>query len=163
MNMHERENDRINTLLQDYLAADYRWQHGRDWHDLRIGLPAPGPELAHPDAGTFALLSAWNPHSVPRPESVNREADQALEEILQSSGRIHVPAFSSAPDRSWREPSWLVMGMTPAEVDALGRRFRQLGVLVWKRSETVRLRMLSAQPDHVDDPFGLLGFVDWVE
>lgn len=161
--MHEPENERVARLLQAYLAADYRWHHDGDWHDLRIGLPAPGPELVHADATQFALLSAWDPQSVPRPEPVNRRADQSLHDALLASGKIFVPAFSSAPDRSWREPSWLVMDLPIADLDPLGRRFRQLGMVTWPRGQALRLRMLVARPDRLDDPFGLLEYVDWVE
>lgn len=161
--MHERENERISNLLHAYLAADYRWQHDADWHDLRIGLPAPGPELVHGDATGFAVLSAWDPQSVPRPEPVNRRADQSLHDALLASGKIFVPAFSSAPDRSWREPSWMVMDLPMDDLDLLGRRFGQLGMLTWQRGQAVRLRMMAARPDRLDDPFELLGFVDWVE
>lgn len=161
--MHERENERIARLVLAYLAADYRWQHDADWHDLRIGLPAPGPELVHQDAREFALLSAWDPQSIPRPEPANRRADQALHDALLASGKIFVPAFSSATDRSWREPSWLVMDLSQPDLDALGRRFSQLGMLTWLRGQPVRLRMLSARPDRLDDPLERLDFVDWVE
>lgn len=158
-----QQNDRVAGLLLAYLAADYRWQHGGQWHDLRIGLPAPGPELAYPEAGGFALLSAWDPQSVPRPEATNRRADQALHGALLASGRIFVPAFSSAPDRSWREPSWLVMDLAMDDLDALGRRFGQLGMVAWRRGEAVRLRMLAPRPDRLDDPLERLAYVDWVE
>ncbi len=161
--MHREENQRVAGLLFAYLAADYRWQRDGHWHDLRIGLPAPGPELAYSDAGNFALLSAWDPQSVPRPEAVNRRADQALHDALLASGRTFVPAFSSAPDRSWREPSWLVMDLEQDDLDALGRRFGQLGMVVWRKGEAVRLRMLSPRPDGLEDPLERLAFVDWVE
>ena len=158
-----QQNERVAGLLFAYLAADYRWQHDGHWHDLRIGLPAPGPELAHPRTGAFALLSAWDPQSVPRPEASNRRADQALHGALLASGRDFVPAFSSAPDRSWREPSWLAMDLDPDDLDALARRFGQLGVLAWRRGEPVRLRMFAQRPDRLDDPLERLGYVDWVE
>lgn len=161
--MHESENERIARLLFAYLAADYRWQHGRNWHDLRIGLPAPGPELIHRDAGEFALLTAWDPQSVPRPEPVNRRADQALHDALLASGRNFLPAFSSASDRSWREPSWMVMDLPQSDLDALGRRFGQLGMVTWRRGQALRLRMLVARPGRLDDPLELMDFVDWVE
>jgi len=35
--------------------------------------------------------------------------------------------------------------------------------VTWPRGQPVRLRMLSARPDRIDDPFGQLDFVDWVE
>lgn len=161
--MHEHENERIVGLLSAYLTANYRWQHGRNWHDLRIGLPAPGPELIHRDAGEFALLTAWDPQSVPRPEPVNRRADQALHDALLVSGRHFLPAFFSASDRSWREPSWMVMDLPQSDLDALGRRFGQLGMVTWRRGQALRLRMLAARPERLDDPVELLDFVDWVE
>ena len=156
-------NERIAGLLFAYLAADYRWQHDGHWHDLRVGLPAPGPELAYPDTVRFALLSAWDPQSVPRPEAANRRADQALNAALLASGRTFVPAFSSAPDRSWREPGWLVMDLGMDDLDALGRRFDQLGIVAWQRGEAVRLRMFAERPDRLEDPLERLAYVDWVE
>lgn len=161
--MQRTEHERIADLLYAYLAADYRWQHDGHWHDLRIGLPAPGPELAYAGAGRFGLLSAWNPQSIVRPEPANRRADQALHDALLASGRIFVPAFSSAPDRSWREPSWLVLDLAMEDLDTLGRRFGQLGMLTWQRGEPVRLRMLAPRPDRLEDPLERLASVDWVE
>src|SRR3546814_8228206 len=42
----------ISELVRAYLAADYRWQHDGDWHELHIGLQAPALELLYPDRGT---------------------------------------------------------------------------------------------------------------
>lgn len=149
---------RVATLVRAYLQADYRWEQAGEWHHLRIGEPAPAIEDAFPQAACFGLLSAWNPQSVPRADAENRADDEALHRQLLDSGLAYRPAFSSAHDRSWREPSWLVAGMVPAAFDALAMRFNQLGTLWWPRGDVVRLRIYapgiaSADPD---------GCVDWV-
>lgn len=142
--------ERIAGLAQAYLTADYRWELDGDWHDLRIGLQAPGLELAHPHASCFGMLSAWNPWSMERPELENRAADQELHEALAATGCGLRPAFASAPNRLWREPSWAVVGMPVEAFDALARRFRQLGTLWWRTGEAVRMRMDAAAPAGFD-------------
>ena len=106
----------------------------------------PGLEAAFPASRWFGLLSAWDPYSVPRPDPVNRGADEELHTTLLSSGLPFRPGFSSAPNRSWREPSWVVMDMDEAEFDRLAQRFGQLGALRWQRGEPVRLRMYAQRP-----------------
>ena len=137
---------RIATLLDAYRAADYRWELDRRWHLLHIGERAPQLEEAFPEARSFALVSAWDPQSVPRPEAANRSADEALHSALLASGLPFRPGFSSAANRSWREPSWVVMDVGVAELDRLARRFDQLGALFWLRGEPVGLRMYARQP-----------------
>lgn len=150
---------RVAELLGAYLAAEYRWQYQGGWHDVIIGLPTPGLELAYPDATTFGMLSAWNPWSVAGTEAANREADQRLQVALESTGLRCLPAFASARNRTWREPSWLVMGMEAQALDALAREFGQLGTLWWRPGSPVRLRMDSRRPDAIDDD----QHVDWLE
>ncbi|MGJ4730861.1 DUF3293 domain-containing protein [Luteimonas sp. SDU101] len=150
---------RLALLLRAYLAAEYRWQREGDWHDISIGLPAPGLELAYPHARSFGLVSAWNPYSVERAAVENRQADQLLCETLDATGHQYLPAFSSARNRSWREPGWLVMDMDAAGYDALSRRFEQLGALWWPAGAPVRLRMDARRPAELDDDDR---FVDWL-
>ncbi|MCW5580261.1 MAG: DUF3293 domain-containing protein [Luteimonas sp.] len=150
---------RVVELLHAYLAAEYRWQHDGGWHDIIIGLPTPGLELAFPDATAFGFLSAWNPLSVERSRDENRIADEALHEALAASGHGVLPAFASARNRSWREPSWLVFGMDSDAFDALSRRFGQLGTLWWRPGEPVRLRMDACKPGDLADE----SCVDWLE
>ncbi len=149
----------IETLLGAYLNADYRWELDGEWHRIRIGSEARQVEQAFPEATRFGLVSAWNPFSVERPEHENRTADDALHFQLASSHLFYRPAFSSGWDRSWREPSWLAIGMPVQTFDALARRFGQLGTLWWQRDKTVRLRMYAPHPS------GFPGHphVDWVE
>lgn len=149
----------IPDLVQSYLAADYRWQHEGDWHDLQIGLPVPALELLHDDVDTFGLVSAWNPHSVERTELANRDADYALHDALKATGRPFCAAFASAPNRSWREPSWVVMGLPVGDFDAMSRRFGQLGTLWWTRGTPVRLRIDAACPEGFDDG----EHIDWLK
>lgn len=145
-------------LAAAYVTAEYRWAREGDWHDLRVGLQAPGLELLHPEVESFGLLSAWNPWSQRRDEASNRREDEALAALLVARGFRHIPAFSSASNRSWREPGWVVFDIGAAELDELTRRFGQLGALWWRRGEAVRLRMQArrpAQPGHVA--------IDWLE
>lgn len=137
---------RIVALMQAYLDADYRWERDGHWHALQIGAPSPDLETAFPEGPSFGLLSAWNPYSVERPEHTNRLADESLNAALLASGAPFRPAFSSARNRTWREPSWLVVGVPAPDFDAMARRFGQLATLYWGRGEPVRLRMYRVQP-----------------
>jgi hypothetical protein len=146
-------------LATAYMAAEYRWARDGDWHDIRIGLQAPGLELLHPDVRSFGLLSAWNPWSQHRDESSNRREDEALAALLAERGFRHIPAFSSATNRSWREPGWVIFDIAAEALDDLARRFGQLGALWWARGQPVRLRMQARKP--VGSGHGAM--VDWLE
>ena len=149
---------RIAELTRAYLAAEYRWEWDGDWLNLYLGEPTPAIARRFPDAAQFGLLSAWNPYSIERPESVNHAADDALQQDLLDSGRVFRPAFSSAVNRSWREPSWLVIDCPFVELDALSRRYGQLATLYWPAQGAVRMRVNALRPfafeDHAD--------IDWL-
>ena len=148
---------RIAELLTAYCDADYRWELDGEWHPLVVGRPTHRLEQAFPQARRFGLLSAWNPQSVTLPEAINRSADEMLHAALLESGLAFRPGFSSARNRSWREPSWVVMDMALPVFDSLTRRFGQLGTLYCRRGEPLRLRMYHARPPAVAVPF-----VDWL-
>lgn len=151
---------RVRRLALAYLDAEYRWELDGHWRRLEIGAP-PGNDFlrAHPHARSLGLVSAWNPQSVERAEAPNREADSAMQAALEAAGLPHRPAFAAARNRSWREPGWLVVDMSAAMLDALARRFGQLGTLHWQRGGPVRLRMYAAAPV---DRSGLAECVDWL-
>lgn len=150
---------RIAELLAAYIKADYRWELDGNWRRFRVGDAVPEIDEAFPQAPCYGLLSAWDPHSQPRAESINRAEDAALEQLIASMAYTRRAAFSSAPDRSWREPSWLAVGMPAGVLDALGKRFAQLGTLAWERGQPVRLRMDAAPPPGLET----LAFVDWLK
>lgn len=137
---------RLIALMQAYLGAEYRWERDGQWYRLQIGSPATELEAMFPDAREFGLLSAWNPQSVEQPESVNRAADTAMHAALRASDVEFQPGFCSARNRSWREPSWVTIGLPLHQLDALSRHFRQLGTLYCRRGEPIRLRMNHARP-----------------
>ncbi|NYZ61251.1 DUF3293 domain-containing protein [Luteimonas deserti] len=155
---HSIDDARLIVLLHAYLAARYRWQSRADWHDVVIGLPTPGLDLHYPHAPSYGLLSAWNPHSTQRAATENRRADKALDAELAATGLPYIPAFASAADRSWREPSWIVFGMPLTDFDGLARRYGQLGTLWWARERAVRLRMDARRPDGLEGDCD----VDWL-
>lgn len=150
---------RIAELVRAYLAAEYRWEMDGDWLNLHIGEQVPEAARRFPGAAHFGLMSAWNPRSVERPEAANRTADEALQRDLIESGRRFQPAFSSAANRSWREPSWLVIDLPLTGFDALSRRYGQLATLHWTAREAIRLRVDArrprAFPEHAD--------IDWLQ
>ena len=150
--------DRVTKLLDAYLLAHYRWENDGEWRWLRIGETAPELEAAFPQAGRFALLSAWDPQSEVRDKTVNRREDAELHRQLAEGAYNIRAAFSSAPDRSWREPSWLVLDMDNDTLDALARRFGQLGTLSWERGRVARLRMDTTAPPG----YGAFPCVDWL-
>jgi Protein of unknown function (DUF3293) len=149
---------RIAELAHAYLVAEYRWALGDDWLNLRLGESAPHASRRFPEATQFGLMSAWNPCSVERPEAINRAADDALQQDLRNSGRRFLPAFSSAVNRSWREPSWLVVDLPLAEFDALSRRYGQLATLHWTAQGAVRLRVDALRPR----AFAHRNDIDWL-
>jgi hypothetical protein len=150
---------RVSYLARAYLDADYRCELRGDWHVFHIGQTVPVIDDAQPGASCFGFLSAWNPWSQPRPDAVNRAADQALHDTLAADGYSVRPAFASAPNRAWREPSWVVADISPERLDALMRQFDQLGTLWWRRGGAVRLRLDAARPDGFDDG----AHVDWLQ
>ena len=149
---------RIAELVRAYVAAEYRWELAGDWRNLRIGEPAPELERAFPDVRHFGLVSAWDPYSIPRPEPANRKADYLLEKDILASSLPFRAAFSSATNRTWREPSWLVMDMPAADFDALSRCYGQLATLYWAAGEPVRLRVDAAKPAG----YGSDDAIDWL-
>lgn len=153
------DDETLSRLQRSYLAAVYRWRLRGQWHAIRIGEPAPEIERAFPPARRFGLVSAWNPHSEPRAEAANRADDERLHAAIRAGGWKGVHAFASAPDRSWREPSWIVLDIDAPALDALARRFGQLGTLHWRRGEPVRMRMDATRPAALPPH----PYVDWIQ
>lgn len=113
------------TLEADYRAATYRVGKLA----LVVGEPAPGLDLLLEARGLseWALLTAWNPKSVERPEEENRLAQGRL--VGKLDGYQILAGRSEAPDGSWGEPQVLVLGIPRWEALELAREAGQAAML----------------------------------
>lgn len=144
-------------LATAYARAEYAVQLEGDTMPLRVGECASDLEAYWP-ATSYVFISAWNPASEPRSDQVNHDADMALVAQLDALGARRLPGFAQGNEGHWREPGWLVGGVSLPVADLLAREFGQAAVLAWDRGQAVRVRMLLGPA-----PGQPVEFVDWVE
>ena len=75
----------------------------------------------------FAIITAYNPRSMPLPRRVNEGRQQVLRDLLVL-GCYRVEqcvGYDEEPDGPFREPAWFVQGVPRDEAIAFGRIFRQ--------------------------------------
>lgn len=84
----------------------------------RVGVVAPG---------VIHVISGCNP-GVLETEDVNAQRHLELETRLRGMGIDPQPAIGRSPDGAWVEPSWAVIGVSRAEICAVGREFGQVAV-----------------------------------
>lgn len=97
---------------------------------IRFGRPLPAPLLALLARADepWGYITAWNPAGVRLPLTSNRIRQRRLRDELRAGRyRYHIGIGVGALD--WREPSLFVLGIPYARLDALARRFGQLGVI----------------------------------
>lgn len=146
------------ALLDAYLAARYRFEHGGAWWPLAIGQPEPAALARAWPSRTRTLLTAWNPQSVVRSAAANAGADAALRSQLHALGMPILPAVASDLEGRWNERGWLAAGLEATVADALASQYGQAGILHWRHDEPVRLRMYHSCPPGR----GGRRWVDWV-
>lgn len=144
-------------LAAAYARAEYAVLLEGDTMPLRVGEVASDLEAYWP-APRYVFISAWNPASEPRADQVNHDADLALVAQLDALGARRLPGFAQDSEGLWREPGWLVGGLSQPVADLLAREFGQAAVLAWDRGQPVRVRMLLGPA-----PRQPIEFVDWVE
>lgn len=108
---------------------------------LRIGEPCP--EVG---ADRWAFVTACNPDAQRQDPAANSLAMTQLKAELDAAGWRWQDGEGVANDGSWREASVLVFGMGRAEALALGRRWRQVAVLVGQRGGIVELVAMTEAP-----------------
>ncbi|HEY0662238.1 MAG TPA: DUF3293 domain-containing protein [Lysobacter sp.] len=132
-------------LATAYAAAEYAVLLDGDALRLRVGEPASDLEAYWP-AQRYAFITAWNPASMPHPDSANEAADAELVARLDAARTQRHAAWAQDPEGEWREPGWLLADLDGEVADLLARDFGQAAVLTWQRGEPVRLRMLMPRP-----------------
>ncbi|QSX78097.1 DUF3293 domain-containing protein [Agrilutibacter solisilvae] len=143
-------------LAAAYAGAEYAVVMDGDALPLRVGRPASDLEAYLP-ARSYALITAWNPASIPHSDAANESANAALVARLDAAGIARQPAQGYSSDGQWREPGWLLFDVGEMGLDLLAREFGQAGVLAWSHGQPVRLRMQLSRPERADE----LSCVDW--
>jgi hypothetical protein len=119
-------------LEAQYVSAVYRALEepaGR-WHSFTFSPdPAAPPEdpARLPFEPPWAIITAWNPYSVPEPPEANQDAQRRLVAAIDSLGFRHHPAEGRSPDDppTWREDSLLVEELEMQPALQLLKVFRQ--------------------------------------
>ena len=79
-----------------------------------------------------AVITAWNPRSVPLTPKENEARQEALAAALDDLGVPVFPALGRDAGSTWTEPSFAVVAPPRAELIALARRFEQNAVYLWR-------------------------------
>lgn len=128
-------------LRKAYFQTAYLVRAPQGVHALRIGArhPAFDAELEAIGARCWAVVTAWNPGSLPRGAEENARAQGALLEAITELGLSAWAAEGKADGGGWREESVCILELEAAGAAALGRRFGQLAVVVGQRSGAAQL------------------------
>ena len=95
---------------------------------VRLRIDGPGAAPTELPASTFAVLTAWNPGGVERPnERANRRAQEQLARHLDARMVERWPAVN-APGSRYREESFAVLGLDRDEAWRLGEAFQQRAI-----------------------------------
>ena len=132
------------ALLAAYRATDYRVRLARGgWAAIRIDQPLPADLGSLAGNRPWGFITAWNPYSQPDTRARNRVAQHALLaalRALQQTTLIRAGAGVST-DGQWREASLWVVGPDETALDALARRFGQIGYVRGDAASPARLRL----------------------
>lgn len=104
-------------------------------------LPAPLLALLRRADEPWGYITAWNPAGVRLLLASNRIRQRRLRDELKGDRHRYFGGIGIGPN-DWREPSLFVPGITYAQLDALARRFGQLGVVRGTGAEPAELHEL---------------------
>ena len=132
------------SIRRAWTETEYRVRlpHG-GYVVIWCGRPLPAQLLAllrRADA-PWGYITAWNPAGVRLPLATNRIRQRRLRDELRGDRHPHFGGIGVGPS-DWREPSLFVPGITYAQLDALARRFGQLGVVRGTGAEPAELHEL---------------------
>lgn len=132
------------SIRRVWTETDYRVRlpHG-GYVSIWCGRPLPSQLLAllrHADA-PWGYITAWNPAGVRLLLATNKIRQRRLRDELKGDRHRHFGGVGVGPN-NWREPSLFVPGITHTQLDAMARRFGQLGVVRGTGAEPAELHEL---------------------
>ena len=128
-----------------YLSADYV-VFGEPEMVLRIGEPSAELDtlLEAEGAETACYVTAANPHGRRAAEAENVLATTALLESQRRAGYACFAGEGRDPKREWRaEPSVLVIGISRADAQVLGRSYEQNAIVFVRKGDAPELVVLA--------------------
>ncbi len=119
------------SIRRAWTETDYRVRlpHG-GYVSIWCGRPLPSQLLAllrHAD-DPWGYITAWNPAGVRLLLATNKVRQRRLRDELKGDRHPRFGGIGVGPN-NWREPSLFVPGITYTQLDAMARRFGQLGVV----------------------------------
>ena len=132
------------SIRRAWTETEYRVRlpHG-GYTIIWCGRPLPAPLLAllkRPEE-PWGYITAWNPAGVRLLLATNRIRQRRLRDELKGDRHRYFVGIGVGPN-DWREPSLFVPGITYAQLDAMSRRFGQLGVVRGTGAEPAALHEL---------------------
>ena len=103
--------------------------------------------LASHGATSAAFITAANPGGDRRPDTENAVANAALQNLVGAAGYPHYLGEGRDSARTWAEPSFLVIGISRANAEALGGLFEQNAILYCEAGRAAELVLLTTGAD----------------
>lgn len=131
-------------LIEAYEDADYVVFAEPDLV-LKIGEASARLDalLQSEHSNTAAFVTAANPRSERKPPAENAGALAVLDQLVQAAGYPWRAGEGREPDGNWREASRLVIGITRANAEALGRLFGQNAIVFIEKGSAPELVVLA--------------------
>lgn len=131
-------------LLRAYEDSDYVVFADPEFV-LKIGEPSRRLDalLDEEGATTATFVTAANPRSERRSAKENAAALAVLDQLVAAAGYPWRAGEGREANGSWREPSRLVIGITRANAEALGRLFGQNAIVFMDKGRAPELLVLA--------------------
>ncbi len=137
---------RSGSLLQSYLTTEYRVYGAAPMERFTLRIGVRHPRLAtlqhRTHAYCSAFITAWNPHSRIRSDTLNEAAQRRLMRDLRQLRCKVIRGEGVAADGRWKEPSLLALGLKRNAALRLARRYGQNAVVVCNKHGVPRLAIL---------------------
>jgi hypothetical protein len=129
--------------LSLYRAAEYR-VFAEPAFTMRVDEPSGELARLHAARGvrSSAYVTAFNPRGVEPADKSNAARQAELEATLRRGGLAHVPGEGGNLAGTWREPSFLVLGVTLEGARSLGEAYEQNAILFASADAVPRLVLL---------------------